>query len=64
MPITLEVPQYPNDPSGPIMPTPGPEIPADPVTEPPPPAPVGPDIDDPAPSEVPPPDDAPEPQEV
>lgn len=59
MPLTLEVPQYPNDPSGPVAPAPGPEIPSDPVVEPGTPEPSGPIIDDPAPADVPPPDDAP-----
>lgn len=61
MSATLEVPQYPNDPSGPVAPTPGPELPADPVIEPSSPEPVGPVIDDPAPADVPPPDDSPVP---
>lgn len=64
MTTTLEVPQYPNDPSGPIAPVPGPEIAPDPVTEPPSPEPVGPAIDDPVPADVPPPDDAPQPAET
>jgi len=64
MPTTLEVPQYPNDPAGPINPTPGPELPPDPVIEPPSPEPVGPVIDDPAPADVPPPDDSPEPAQI
>jgi hypothetical protein len=60
MPPTLEVPQYPTDPSGPVSPAPGPEISPDPVVEPPSTEPVGPVIDDPAPSDVPPPDDSPQ----
>ncbi len=64
MPITLEVPQYPNDPSGPVAPTPGPELPPEPVIEPPAPEPVGPIIDDPAPADIPPPDDSPEPAQI
>ena len=58
MPITLEIPQYP-DPSGPIAPT-APELPSNPVVEPSSPEPVGPVIDDPAPSDVPQPDDSPQ----
>ncbi len=55
----LEIPQYPNDPSGPA---PGPELPSDPVTEPSSPEPVGPIIDDPAPADVPAPAETPEPE--
>ena len=63
MTATLEIPQYPADPSGPITPAPGPELPADPVVDPSSPEPVGPVIDDPAPAEIPAPDDSPAPAE-